>query len=80
MNRLEHCDGFGCNGVVTHKVVSWIHPLTGLPVWRKYCFVDVPVHCPECKFSIGIRFLGRFGKKRQTKKYHCENCKKVFYL
>ena len=77
--KYDVCDSFGCVGNSTYKVVAWIHPLNGHPVYRNYCFAHVPVHCPVCKYSIGVRFMG-IEKKPNRRVYKCLNCNGEFYL
>lgn len=74
------CDILGCQGIAKYKLVSWIHPLTGIPVLRNYCGTDAPVHCPVCKFTIGIVFKG-IDKRRKKRTYKCLQCDgRVFEL
>lgn len=73
------CDIFGCVGKPEIKVVSWVHPITFLPVFRRYCFAHIPVYCNVCKYSIGIIFQS-IDKRRKKRKYKCLNCNEVFEI
>jgi transposase-like protein len=81
MNKVKHavCVTIGCTGNALHKIVSWIHPMTGVPIWREYCEAHVPVSCPRCRFSVGISSRG-IDKKRKIRKYRCESCRENFSL
>jgi len=76
-NRIKNkkCDGFGCDVNANHAVVSFLHPVNNLPIWRNYCFSCVPLHCPECKFSVGLKLIN---ENKKIKKYKCQWCGNIF--